>query len=423
MTHATTLGRLAVLVVVGTTTAALVSTSPIVAAAWAPPPAARVHRPHQCRQLPTPPGTPPRRHPSSPTASNAPPEARDDGGRRRRREGRLFFANDDGGGGGPLDAATASLIIIHAPPPSPAATPTSVLPLPADPRVPDYGGGSSSFGGGSIDVGTIPRTINTSWPTWRRRLDTAQDPHNLHKWAGLAWLLSSAGIVGLGSASGFTALPDGLEPVATVFLLSTLVQSLSSIPMALQYRTNEPTVQRGFISSAITSISLALVGYWLSPYAAPAAGGGGPEYATGFVVFSFLADTLFSLAAFRDVSLALTQLQLLGRSAAVVGGTAPQMYADLFAALPLGLPLNLYTLQAMYAHHDSGLRDYVIRALAERGTTVEVVFYTSMLSTVAIGVGNLAATLSHRKLISKNAENLLIVGSIAGVTAFNYRLF
>lgn len=273
--------------------------------------------------------------------------------------------------------------------------------------------GSSNVGG---NVG-LPRGINPSWPTWQRRLDTTQDPFNLHKWAGLAWLLSSAGIIGLGSASGFTELPDGIEPVTNVFLLSTLVQSLSSIPMALRYRAHEPTVQRGFISSAISSITLAFLGWWVSPFAADHALG--PEFATGWVVFCFLVDSLFNLAAFRDVSVAFEQLQALGKGSE----DSPQKFADLFSALPLGLPLNIYTLQHMFTHIDMDLRDYVLNAITERGSSVELVFYTSMLSTIAIGVGNLAATLSHRKLISKDAENLLIVGAMAGVAAFNYRSF
>jgi hypothetical protein len=49
------------------------------------------------------------------------------------------------------------------------------------------------------------------------------------------------------------------------------------------------------------------------------------------------------------------------------------------------------------------------------------VYYASVVTSISVCVGNLAATLYHRKLISKDVENLATIGAIVVTLVFNIR--
>ena len=248
--------------------------------------------------------------------------------------------------------------------------------------------------------------------TWKRRLDTKQDPFNVHKWAGMGWSLSSAVIFGVGALSGFTEVPEMLEPITYLFLISTLIQSIGSIPMALRYRSGEPLVQRGFISSAITTCSLAFTGYWLGPFAHEALD---PTMVAGFVAFLVLVDAVYSTTSFEDMKAVLAKIKEIDP---LKEAKVPQLYTMLLSTFPIGLPMNAFLLQQMYGHTDDA-REYVLGAIAHRGSSSELVYYASMVTSIAVSIGNLAATCSHRKLISKDVENITNVGSIVVALVFN----
>ena len=257
---------------------------------------------------------------------------------------------------------------------------------------------------------------NTSFSTWQRRLNTKQDSFNIHKWAGLGWWISSTLIFGAGAFSGFSDLPDSLEPVTYLFLLSTVLQSMSSIPMALQYRKNEPIQRRGFISSAITTTSLAFTGFWLSPFANDSIE---PVIAAAVIVVLVLADTIYSLTSFEDMK------KLFGEKIQELdpvnhAKAAKEKFSTILTLVPVGLPMNAFLLQQMFAHSDN-VREYFLAVIQGRGSSGELVYYASMVTSIAVCVGNLAATLSHRKLISKDVENFATIGSLIVTLAFNIR--
>lgn len=260
------------------------------------------------------------------------------------------------------------------------------------------------------------RPVINSLSTWRRRLDTKQDPFDIHKWAGFGWWISSTLIFGIGAFSGFTHLPDMLEYVTYLFLLSTAVQSASAIPMALQYRKNDPVQKRGFIASAITSISLAFTGFWLSPFANDSID---PIFAAALIVVLVLADSIYSLTQFEEIKILLAEkikeIDPTKRAQAV-----KEKITTIIPLVPIGLPMNAFLLQQMLAHAEN-VRDYFLTVIENRGSSAELVYYASVVSSIAICVGNLAATLRHRKLISKDMENVATIGSVVVTLAFNIR--
>jgi hypothetical protein len=269
----------------------------------------------------------------------------------------------------------------------------------------------------SVDkVTNIPIAPRVSaFNTWKRRLDTNQDPFNVHKWAGLGWLLSSTVIFGAGAMSGFTIVPDMLGPITYIFLVSTVIQSLSSIPMAIKYRRNEPSMQRSFISSAITSSSLAWIGYWLSPFAKDALR---PDLATGFIALLVFVDAIYSISSYGDM---MTLLDKIKEIDPIKGAQSlREKYTYLIGTFPVGLPMNAFLLQQMYTHLDD-VRGYLLDNVTHRGSSSELVFYALLVTSIAASVANLAATLSHRKLISKKVVNLATIGSVVVTLIFNLR--
>ena len=249
--------------------------------------------------------------------------------------------------------------------------------------------------------------------TWKRRLNTKQDPFSIHKFAGFGWWLSSTVIFGAGAMTGFTKLPEALEPFTYLFLVSTMIQSMSSIPMALEHRSKEPVVRRGFISSAITASSLAFIGYWLSPFAQ---GHPHPPAAAAWIAVLVLTDALYSLTSFGDMRDVAAELKENDNEES----TSPNKYSLLISLAPVGLPMNIFLLYHMATHMDN-VRDYFLSLIALNGSTPELVYYANMVTSISVCVSSLAATLCHRKLISKDVENLALMGAIVVTLVFNIR--
>lgn len=307
-----------------------------------------------------------------------------------------------------------------------ASTPT--LPIPT--------GASLSSQNSMIVVDTImqevpkqptkasPTAINTNVQTWKRRLDTHEDPFNVHKWAGLGWILSSTIIFGCGTSSGYTDVPSFLEPVSYLFLLSTIVQSMSSIPMALKHRAHEPEIQRGFIASAISSVNLAFTGFWLGPFGDKAQSyfathlNHVPDIGMLFVALALLGDSLWGLVSLTDMNARLTEINEL--DPIKDAKSIPDKITEAIVAFPIGMFLNIFMLQQLYVHAGNARSDF-LDIIVSHGSSSELVFYASMVSSIGIGVGNLAVTLHHRKLISADMNNFATLGSVVATVVFNLR--
>jgi hypothetical protein len=188
-----------------------------------------------------------------------------------------------------------------------------------------------------------------------------------------------------------------------------MMQPMSSIPMALQYRSNEPVARRGFISSAITTTSLAFI----EPVCAR-------SYAQSAALIALLVsvDALYSLTSFEDMKNEAAKIQASNDD--TNNKQDAKKYTTLISMAPVGLPMNVFLLFQMIGHLDN-VRDYFLSVIAHNHSTPELVYYASMVTSISVCVGNLAATLYHRKLISKDIENLATIGAIVVTLTFNIR--
>ena len=277
-------------------------------------------------------------------------------------------------------------------------------------------------------ISTVPSPSEDERPTsqtfldpnvrrWQRRLDTHEDPFNIHKWAGLGWLLSSTAIVGCGLYSGFHEMPAILEPILYLFVLSTLAQSISSIPMAIKYRSHEPAIQRGFISAAISAASTAVTALWLSPYGDHNYFGfhlqNLPDVGLGLVALIMLGDSLYNFNAFidlKDMATKITELDPIKDARAI-----SIEVLESIKTFPVGLPMNAAMLQQLWVHAANARAD-CLDILVSRGSSSELVFYALAFTSIGASFGSLTTTLEHRKLISTSMNNCAIVSaSVIGV--------
>jgi hypothetical protein len=183
--------------------------------------------------------------------------------------------------------------------------------------------------------------------------------------------------------------------------------------MALQYRNNEPVARRGFISSAITTSSLAFTGYWLFPFGQ---GHPHPPFAAAWITALVLVDALYSLTSFGDMQNVAAAL-----NANKKDDKSPKKYSTLISMAPVGLPMNVILLYHIMVTHMDHVRDYFLSVIALNGSTPELVYYASVVTNISVCVGNLAATLYHRMLISKDVENVTTIGAVVVTLVFNIR--
>ena len=106
-------------------------------------------------------------------------------------------------------------------------------------------------------------------------------------------------------------------------------------------------------------------------------------------------------------------------------------YGTFLTTIPWALPMNLIVLNHLlvegpqYAatapHVGSTVRDYFVAVITSHGSSMDLVYYASMVTSIAVGVGNLAVTLRHRKLITKQVEDIAMIGSWVVTITFNLR--
>jgi hypothetical protein len=255
---------------------------------------------------------------------------------------------------------------------------------------------------------------------WQRRLDTHEDPLNIHKWAGLGWLISSIAIIGSGLFYGFQEVPAILEPITYLFVLSTLAQSMSSIPMAIKYRANEPAIQRAFISAAISATSTAFTGFWLGPYGDHNYFGAHlpnlPDVGLGLVALIMLGDSLYNFNSFGDlkhIATKITEMDPMKDAKAITDEVIESI-----KTFPVGLPMNVAMLQQLWIHAANARVEF-LDILVSRGSSSELVFYASIITSIAISFGSLTATLQHRKLVSDSVNNFANVSAVMIAAVIN----
>lgn len=264
------------------------------------------------------------------------------------------------------------------------------------------------------DIKAKSKTLfDTNVQRWQRRLDTNEDPLNIHKWAGLGWLLSSTAILGCGLFTGFQEVPTILEPISYLFVLSTLAQSMSSIPMAIKFRAHEPSVQRAFISAAISATSAAFTGFWLGPYGDHNYFGAHltnlPDIGFALVAIIMMGDSFFNFNLFIDLKEIASKIYEM--DPVKDASNISHEIIESFKRFPVGLPMNVFMLQQLWIHASNARVDF-LDIIVSRGSSSESVFYASMITSIAISFGSLTATLQHRKLVSDRVNNFANVSAV-----------
>jgi hypothetical protein len=175
------------------------------------------------------------------------------------------------------------------------------------------------------------KIIDTNIDNWKRRLDTHEDPFNLHKWAGLGWLISLTLILASGTLSSFAKVPSMLEPVTYLFVIATIAQSLTSIPMAIKH----------------------------------------PDVGTTAVALIMFGDTLYSLYAFgdvKDIMHKINEMDPIKDTNAI-----SDKFIEAFGTVPPGLLLNVAMLQQLWVHATNTRTDF-LNILESRGSSLDMVF-------------------------------------------------
>ena len=100
------------------------------------------------------------------------------------------------------------------------------------------------------------RPTSSKLRSLRRRLDTAEDKFDIHKISSALYLASTIQILSTGATNGFESIPESLEASTNVFMVTSIIQGVTSVDMALKYRQKDPIVRAGFINMAFNMISL-----------------------------------------------------------------------------------------------------------------------------------------------------------------------
>jgi len=72
-------------------------------------------------------------------------------------------------------------------------------------------------------------------------------------------------------------------------------------------------------------------------------------------------------------------------------------------------------------HHADNMHKYFVETIVSHGSSLDSVYYASLVTSIAISIGNLAATLRHRKLIPKQVEDVALIGSVVVTFVFNLK--
>jgi len=114
---------------------------------------------------------------------------------------------------------------------------------------------------------TIQHHQVPSWSIITRRLNTKQDPFNLHKISGIVNVISGLTVLGSGLVNDWTHVPSWMEIPQMAFEYSTIGICLSAARMAHKHRKNEPLIRDGMFASCSSAINIVLGATWVSPFA------------------------------------------------------------------------------------------------------------------------------------------------------------
>ena len=223
--------------------------------------------------------------------------------------------------------------------------------------------------------------------TWARRLNTKQDQFSVHKFARLGWAASFGIMTTFGLTTGFSCVPAWMEPVTHLFLISTAIQAISSYPMTIKYRSNDPVVKNGFLNAINVSVINALIGFWLGPFC---------QDWLGHDVLPFIIMFLVALDTSHAIHITWTRDEIeknaLGKS--VAERKEATSYLIAITWIPQVLQLLLLSLMLPNIMES---REFLL----QNGLSSEMSFYLNTLASGTVSFVPLLTTLEHKKLIDK----------------------
>lgn len=196
-----------------------------------------------------------------------------------------------------------------------------------------------------------------------------------------------------------------------MFFASTVLQQMSSIRMAIQYRKGQPEVRNAFINASFLSLFLAFFTELHSPFA--------PD-----IIFTTNAVTQFLFQTLNAAVVGTAALSTLQGRALIESrrrdqhkesqqqNTSKRKYIkDLMvyvAPFFLNVPMNLYSTVLFFdpSHNRSWFLRKAVNSFGSSG--ISSVYYTLVFNNLVVGYGALAVTLRDKKLISKVMEHKLL---------------
>ena len=94
-----------------------------------------------------------------------------------------------------------------------------------------------------------------AFSSWKRRLNTREDKMGLHKLSCFAFTISNTVLLSAVALNGMQTVPEWLAPFDFVFVLSTVIMSLSSVDMSMSHRRAQPGSRDLFISLSFVEIA------------------------------------------------------------------------------------------------------------------------------------------------------------------------
>jgi len=247
--------------------------------------------------------------------------------------------------------------------------------------------------------------------TWKQRLNTREDKFSLHKWSGLAFTLSSTGILGTGLINGLHHdIPAFVEPLNAIFYLSVLVQSLSSLEMADSHRRSQPVMRDSFKAGAFASIFAATGALVNGPFA--------PDFLCDHKIVSDVLMGGIGLSAIGYSTLALLAKEELINARSDRKASTSNMISDLLVEAnywinSLFTPVVFVIMLAAFLHpeHD---RAWLLQFQDEHAGQAAS-YYGQMYGNTMSMYSFLIPTLRDKKLIGRDLESILVFALLAQV--------
>lgn len=251
------------------------------------------------------------------------------------------------------------------------------------------------------------------------RLITKEDSKHIHKITGSIFVLSSLGVTGYALSdlitNGWTTnlIQHGypLAMLLITMMFSTIIQSWSSIKMALSYRKYNTAVRNTFLSNVIVSILCSVCALWTSPWF--------PNYLNGLpsLIFFFITNTL-GLIGLIDNAIQLPALiasrQLTSKERSLKNISSmkkTQFWKEVLiytTPIFIGLPLFIGIGYTYGLHLD---RNAYLQLLTIPGHPhlASGAVYSTAISAMGASYSSLIVTLRDKKLISKQLEGSLLI--------------